>query len=187
MASEDPLRHHQTVTIEGRIRPDDLDEYRFARLLVLLDESRDANRNPIPLDMERMGYYDFFADNPFLMAVGDDATQRRLSLLGFSSQTLSYQSSAQKFSNRRARLQYDLTRLVAWSLLFPEVEAGKVVYRLSDAGVTAAQRLASLHARSYRQSAQVTIGRLRRLSDTALREQARRWLRAETLIIDLYD
>jgi hypothetical protein len=108
-------------------------------------------------------------------------------LAGFDSRNLSYQSSAQRFTNRRARLQYDLALLVSYGLVRPEVVAKRVAYGLTDDGAELADRFESLYVRSYRKSAQMIVARLNRLTDARLREDAKRWLRAEALLIDLYD
>jgi hypothetical protein len=174
-----------TVAERLPVRPESLDLFRLGRLLVLLSTAAGA-KAARPLDLERLGYYDFFAANPFLVFGGDDE-RRELVLAGFDSRNLSYQSSAQRFTNRRARLQYDLSLLVSYGLVRPEVVARRVAYGLTDDGGELAEHFESLYARSYRKSAKMVVARLNRLTDTRLREDAKRWLRAEALLIDLYD
>jgi hypothetical protein len=89
--------------------------FRLARLALLLELAPQLP-NHKPLDIERLGYYDFFAANPFLIVEVEDPLRRDLILAGFDSRNLSYQSSAQRFTSRRARLQHDLAMLVAPSL-----------------------------------------------------------------------
>jgi hypothetical protein len=149
------------------VRPESLDLFRLGRLLVLLSTASEA-KAARPLDLERLGYYDFFAANPFLVFGGDDE-RRELVLAGFDSRNLSYQSSAQRFTNRRSRLQYDLALLVAYGLVRPEVVAKRVAYGLTDDGAKFADRFESLYARSYRKSAQMIVARLNRLTDARLR------------------
>jgi hypothetical protein len=82
-------------------RPDDLLTFRIARLLLLLDVVARLELKK-PLDIERLGFYDFFAANPFLAVGDDEAARREVALAGFSSYDLSYQSSGHRFVNRRA-------------------------------------------------------------------------------------
>jgi hypothetical protein len=121
-----------TVAERLPVRPESLDFFRLGRLLVLLSTASEA-KAARPLDLERLGYYDFFAANPFLVFGGEDE-RRELVLAGFDSRNLSYQSSAQRSTNRRARLQYDLALLVAYGLVRPEVVANRVAYSLTDHG-----------------------------------------------------
>jgi hypothetical protein len=158
----------------------------MARLLILLDAVPGLPYDK-PMDIERLGFYDFFADTPFLV-FGDGAPQRRTLLLaGFSTRNLSYQSSAQRFANRRARLQHDLTLLVARNAVVVSQRDRKITYGLADIGRELASGMSSLYATGYRTSAQLVARELNRLSDGALQEAARAWLRADTLLIDLYE
>lgn len=167
-------------------RPDDLLTFRIARLLLLLDVVA-ALELKKPLDIERLGFYDFFAANPFLVLGDDEAARREVALAGFSSSDLSYQSSGHRFANRRARLRNDLAMLIAYGLAVAAVEGQRVVYRISERGKGLVDELHSLYATAYRSSAELIVGRLDRLSDKRLREDAKRWLNDERLLIDLYD
>ena len=140
-----------------------------------------------PLDIERLGFYDFFSANPFLVVAEDEDARRKVTLAGFSSYDLSYQSSGHRFANRRARLRNDLAMLIAYGAATATVEGQRVVYRITDRGQALAGKLASLYADAYRQSAQIVLSRLDSLSDTRLRESAKGWLNDERLLIDLYD
>jgi len=139
------------------------------------------------MDIERISLYDFFADNPFLVFGRDTEQHETLVLAGFDSRNLSYQSSAQRFSSRRERLQHDLAVLLAYGLVSAGAEARRVAYRLTDAGRQHAQELRSLYAQAYRRSAELVARELNRLSDRALQERTREWLRADELLIDLFE
>jgi hypothetical protein len=178
-------------TIEGMpdalpLRPDDLLAFRLGRLILLLD-TVPGLPSPKPLDVERISLYDFFADNPFLIFGRDTDEHETLVLAGFDSRNLSYQSSAQRFSSRRERLQHDLATLVAYGLASATTDARRVVYALTDAGREHAAALRSLYAQAYRSSAALVGRVLNKLSDRALQEQTRKWLRADELLIDLFE
>lgn len=168
------------------LRPDNLTTFRLARLALLLDVVPGLP-NRKPLDVERLGYYDFFADNPFLVFGEKHPLRKQLVLAGFDSRNLSYQSSAQRFTNRRARLQHDLALLVARGLVGVATEQRHVVYSLTEDGHAVADDLGSMYAAAYRRSAELVGRELNRLSDAALRQRAKEWLAADELLIDLYD
>src|SRR4051794_24331102 len=112
------------------LRPEALRQFRLARLLLLLDVASEQ-KSLKPIDIERLAFYDFFAANPFLILGEDEAERRDLVLAGFNTDSLSYNSSAQRFTNRRARLQYDLTLLLSFSLVYAQTTAGHVAYSLT--------------------------------------------------------
>ena len=168
------------------VRPEDLDAFRVGRLLLLLDTVAADAKAP-QLDFERIAYYDFFAANPFLAVADEPIVERELLLAGFSHRNLSYQSSAQRFSNRRSRLQFDMAQLVALELAVAEAGDGRVTYAAATAGHDLAARMTSLYAQAYRRSVSLIVGRLRRLSDSRLRDCAKEWLRAEPFMIDIYE
>ena len=168
------------------LRPDDLLAFRLGRLILLLD-TVPGLPSPKPMDVERISLYDFFADNPFLIFGRDTAEHETLVLAGFDSRNLSYQSSAQRFSSRRERLQHDLATLIAYGLASATTEARRVVYSLTDSGGGRAASLGSLYAQAYRSSAALVIRALNKLSDRALQVQTRTWLRADELLIDLFE
>lgn len=167
-------------------RPDDLLIFRVGRLLLLLDVLA-LLRLRKPVDIERLGLYDFFAANPFLVVGGEDPQRREVSLSGFSSYDLSYQSSGHRFANRRKRLRNDLAVLVAYGAATASVEGQRVVYSATDRGRELASSLTTLYASAYRRSAEIVVARLDRLSDKRLRNDAKNWLNDERLLIDLYD
>lgn len=168
------------------LRPDDLLAFRLGRLILLLD-TVPGLPSPKPMDVERISLYDFFADNPFLIFGRDTDEHETLVLAGFDSRNLSYQSSAQRFSSRRERLQHDLATLIAYGLASATTEARRVVYSLTDTGREHAASLRSLYAHAYRSSAALVSRTLNKLSDRALQEETRRWLRADELLIDLFE
>lgn len=174
------LEHHLVL------RPDDLQTFRMARLIVLLDVAYTLELKK-PLDVERLGFYDFFIANPFLVVQGDEAAERALTYAGFSSYDLSYQSSGHRFSNRRAQLQHDLAGLAARATVTPTVRDGRITYALTDVGREIARSFTSMYAEAYRRSADLILRRLDRMSNKALQESARSWLNDDRLLIDLYD
>ena len=167
------------------IRPDDLLQFRLGRLLLLLDTVQQQT-NLKPLDIERLGYYDFFSDNPLLIFDNESKEFRSILLAGFETKNLSYQSSAQRFSNRRARIQHDLALLVSYKTAQVKVTQGKIAYSITAGGQELVAGMHALYARAYQRSARLVVTRLNRLSDSRLQEEAKRWLRAEHLLIDLY-
>lgn len=164
--------------------------FRLAQLLLLL-EALDRESRP-GAALERLAYYDFFSANPYLVISRDDDEHSQLVMAGFDDRSLSYASSGQRFTSRRERLQHDLGLLVAYGLASATVQGGAVIYTITRAGSNLAARFTALYARSYLVSAAVVVRRLRRLSDTKLRENARAWLRPEhasfpDAILDLFD
>lgn len=166
-------------------RPEELDEFRQGRLLVLLAGLERKKHGQRP-DLERLSFYDFFSANPFLVPL-ETAAKAMLSHAGFESSNLSYQSSSQRFTNNRSRLQFDLAMLIARGLVAPEVRDRRVTYGASKAGQDLADSFRSFYADAFRRSSDLIVDRLRRMSDTGLRRDAKTWLRAEALMIDLYD
>jgi hypothetical protein len=158
--------------------------FRLARLLLFVDVARETGR-PIP-SVDRLGYYEFFADNPF-MIIGEDRRANRdrlaLEMSGFSPLQLSYASTGQRFASRRQRLQHDLSLLVSRDLI--TIEDGG--FTVTDAGAELADRLNSVYADAYRTSARIVLRRLASMSNKALEEASHRWLGESWLLIDLLD
>jgi hypothetical protein len=167
-------------------RPDQLLEFRLGRMLILLCVLPGLPY-PKTLHLERLGYYDFFADNPFLIFNSDSVERSQLLLAGFTETNLSYNSAAQRFTNRRARLQHDLGLLVARGLTSVEPQGRHIAFALLARGSDLASELRSFYARGYRVSAELVGRALNKLSDAALADQAKEWLRAEPFMIDLYE
>lgn len=165
--------------------PDDRLIFRLAQLTLLLEiASRDDVRVPT---VDRLGFYDFFSANPFVVASGatrQDAEERlTLRLAGFSSQQLSYAATGQRFASRRRRLQHDLSLLLAYGL----VQISDNGYGLTELGGELASNLTSAYADGYRQSAQLVLNRLKRLTDRQLLKQVQDWLGQSWLLIDVLD
>jgi hypothetical protein len=154
-------------------------------MLLLLDVARSSGR-PIS-SVDRLGYYDFLADSPFIVVDGDkprDAEDRlALELAGFTPTQLSYASSGQRFASRRRRLQHDLARLFAYGL----VDLHSAGYQATQAGSELAGQLNSVYADAYRVSASIVLRRLSALSNKALERSVNSWLGESWLLIDLLD
>ncbi|MFI1240324.1 hypothetical protein [Nocardia salmonicida] len=165
--------------------PEDSQVFRLAQLTLLLATAQ-IERAPVST-IDRLGFYDFFSANPFVVTAGDDdrdASDRlALRLAGFSDRQLSYVSTGQRFVSRRRRLQHDLARLVAYGLVRIDSQG----YRLTESGGDLAAGLTSIYAEAYREAAGVVLRRLKRLSDRQLTLHAEGWLGRSWLLIDLFD
>jgi hypothetical protein len=159
--------------------PESNPSFRRGQLLVLLSTFT------VPLTVDRIGYFEFFAANPHLVVTKGD-TAVRLELAGFNPSALSYQSAPERFANRRARLRTDLAALTAWGYVQPGVEDGRIVCSLTTRGRQEASGLSSLYADAYRASIDL-IRPLFRLSDTALARSASSWLAGGRLRVDVLD
>lgn len=169
----------------ARVAPETLGQFRAGQLLLLLAVLKEDGARPIGID--RLGYCEFFAANPFLVVEPRSPDGRRLLAAGFEYLNLDYQSSSQRYTNRRARLQRDLATLTSLGLVAVQGVDGRVGYEASEEGVSAAASLRATYALAYRTSAGIVIGRLKRLSDSRLRDDAARWLKADALLVDIYD
>jgi hypothetical protein len=165
--------------------PEDRLIFRLAQLTLLLETAEEQNVKIGTVD--RLGYYDFFSANPFVVVQGEEERDRadrlRLRLAGFSENQLSYASVGQRFVSRRRRIQHDLALLLGYGIV-AITEDG---YRLTEPGKGIAHNLTSVYADQYREAVAVVLRRLSRLSDKRLTENARRWLGREWLLIDLLD
>ncbi|MEV0327444.1 ABC-three component system middle component 2 [Micromonospora echinospora] len=149
--------------------------FRLAQLALLLDAAVPFHPDGVPL--ERLGVYDFLAANPLLMASGkDDPDRLELLLAGFDDRALSYASPAQRFATRRERLQHDLALLLAYDLVTTAVR-GHVLYRLTAAGRELTSRFTAMYAHAYTLAASIVMKRLRKVSDSRLRESIADWTR----------
>ncbi len=166
-------------------RPDDLLHVRLARLVLLLSAGPGQPKKK-PWDVERLGTYDFFADNPLLLFDEESDARRELLLAGFDPRTFSYHSASQRFTNRRARIQHDLAHLMARGVVEVAAEGSRVVYALTSSGAGLAERFASSYADGYRASARLVARELNRFADGALREHVAGVLEARPFVIDLY-
>jgi hypothetical protein len=159
--------------------------FRLGQLLVLFEAASEI-RSPA-LDVDRLGYYEFLTANPFLVVEADSIEGTRLLMAGFDYRNLDYQSSAQRFTNRRARLHHDLSLLVARGLVVTAPQSGRVRYELSELGRESAVRLNTLYAYALKEAAAIVLRRLRGLSDKQLRLRAQIALQSSDLLVDLYD
>jgi hypothetical protein len=153
--------------------PEDDIVFRLAQLVLLLASLRELD---LPgASIERLGYYDFLVANPMLVLTDEeDRDRKRLLMAGFDGRALSYASPTHRFTTRRERLQHDLALLVAYGLVAPAVDKS-VLYAATAEGVELAGKFSAVYARSYRLSAQILLGRLRRFSDTRLRDAVQTW------------
>lgn len=165
--------------------PEESTTFRLARMLLLLAVAKSSGRKVPSLD--RLGYYEFFADNPFIVIEDNkarDATDRAsLEIAGFTRVQLAYASSGPRFMSRRRRLQHDLAQLIAFGL----VELTGDGYDISDAGIAVADDLNSVYADAYRTSAEIVLRRLASKSNLGLERSVEGWLGHSWLLVDLLD
>lgn len=165
--------------------PEHSETFRLARLVLLLDVAREFGRQVASID--RLAYYEFFADNPFIVIDGDRPRDRAdratVELAGFSRIQLGYASSGQRFLSRRRRLQHDLARLVAFGL----VTLNGSGYTVTEQGESLSGNFRSIYSDSYRASAEIILRRLVGLSGKAMDAKAEEWLGHSWLLVDLLD
>lgn len=163
--------------------PDENQTFRLARTLLLLTVAQNTGKKVTSLD--RIGYYDFFADSPFMIVDGDndrDAADRLdLELAGLVPNRLDYASSGPRFASRRRRLQHDLALLIGHGL----VEITSTGYEATEAGVTAADQLSSAYADAFRTSAAIILRRLASMSGAELERTVDQKLGESWLLVDL--
>jgi hypothetical protein len=165
--------------------PEDREVFRLAQLSLLLEVA--ASESATIGTVDRLGFYEFFSANPFVVVSGQ--TQRdiddrlRLRLAGFTDHQLSYASTGQRFASRRRKLQHDLALLLACGV----VAIDALGYSLTPQGLEITNSLNSVYADSYRDAALIVIRRLRKLSDRELVRLADSWLGQSWLLIDLLD
>jgi hypothetical protein len=162
------------------------DVFRLAQLALLLSVTAEVKK-PVS-DIDRLGYYDFFAANPFVVisptrTARDQHDRLTLKLAGFTEDQLSYASTGQRWVSRRRRLQHDLALLVSYGLV--SLHDGTIA--LTESGTALADNMATVYADAYRTSARVVVRRLAQLSDTRLRRSVQDWLGTSWLHIDLFD
>lgn len=169
----------------GRLRPDDVAEFRLAQLLILMAELH----NEPALDLERLSVTDFMAANPHLVlsAPKFDLDRKRLINAGFNEHALAYASPGQRFATRRQRVLHDLAALVTYGLVRVEATGGRRAFVITQAGIDAAERLSSVYSDAFRISVAVIAPQVAALNDTALRRTLAEWLRADPMLFDLLD
>jgi hypothetical protein len=182
---DNPRESNHTLSAAVPSSPEDRQIFRLAQLTLLV-EAAGVESIPVPT-VDRLGFYDFFAANPFIVVSADnerDAADRlTLRLAGFSDRQLSYASTGQRFASRLRRLQYDLSLLIAYGVVVIDSSG----YTLTSRGREVAAELVSVYAEAYRDAAGVILRRLRRLTDTQLTQQAEQWLGQSWLLIDVLD
>jgi hypothetical protein len=139
----------------------------------------------LSLEIDRLGIIDFLAANPFLVIPETEKAFDRLRLAGFGAHSLTYAAPGQRFATRRSRLQHDIALLVAYGLVTVRVSDGRRKYFMTRLGHEIAEALSSTYADAYRLSATEVLARAGRLSDRALRQQLRSWLRADPSLFEL--
>ncbi len=168
--------------LTGRLRPDDVPQFRYAQLLLLLAEARELALN---LDLHRLGVTDFAASNPLLILEANEMNYRRLRLAGFTDHPLTNAAPGQRYVTRRERLVTDLTKLVSYGLIRLRSVDARRIFAITDAGGEFANRLISVYADAYRASARMMLPRISRLNDAQLERELATWLRADPVMFDL--
>ena len=177
------------MNLRSRIKfsAEDEDLFNSARLLLLF-KILDKMEVRKGINIERIGYYDFFSAQPFLI-FGEDDKETRLDLIyyGFESKTISYGSSSQRFENRREKLKQYLAGLIVRDLITIENIDGELVYSITETGKIVANMFNTFYDAAYQKSARLVIEKLKNLSNKKISMNAREWLKAEPFIIDLYN
>lgn len=175
----------ETLAGQSPWEPEDSHIFRLAQLVLLLSVTGQMGKRVTTVD--RLGYYDFFAANPFVVLEPDSQRDQRdrlsLKLAGFEQRQLSYASTGERWASRRRRLQHDLALLISLGLV--TLEGG--AFDLTLSGQELSTQLSTVYADAYRTSAAVVLRRLTRMSDRALRENVERWLGSSWLDVDLLD
>lgn len=163
------------------VAPETHTQFRLAQLAILLDEVSPENERG--LDLERLGYYEFFAANPFAVFALEDKLERaQLHYAAFDERQLTYASTGSRFANRRQRLQHDVALAVSYGV----AEVRPTGFGITHIGHELAAGLLSLYAGQFRASVRLIHARFRKLSDAQLTRSARVWLREPSLVLDLF-
>lgn len=163
------------------VPPEAHSSFRRGQLLVLLEHFEE------PVAIDRLGYIEFFAANPFLVWRENSSQRTRLQLAGMNPKALSYQATTERYANRRIRLRSDLGALVTWGYLRAATIDGLLACELTDAGRSAAGALQSLYADAYRLSVSLVLPKMRNISNLRLTQRVQEWLRLDDMRIDLLD
>ena len=165
--------------------PENSATFRMGRLLLLLGVARHDGRTIDSID--RLAYYEFFADNPWVILGDDppsDAKDRdSLRLAGFAQTQLSYASTGHRFVSRRERIRGDLAQLIAFGL----VRLAGTRFSMTENGEQLVANMQSSYADAYRSSASIVLRRLVRLSNKRLEADVEEWLGHSWLLVDLLD
>lgn len=166
---------------------EDEDLFNSARLLLLfkvLDEMNLQKGNNI----EKIGYYDFFSAQPFLVFGDNDLDIKKdLIFFGFEATTISYGSSSQRFANRREKLKQYLAGLILRDLITINNTDGELVYVITERGRETANKFNTFYSAAYHRSAKLIVEKMKGWSNKKISMNAREWLKAEPFLIDLYD
>ncbi|MDP9796910.1 hypothetical protein J2S43_005422 [Catenuloplanes nepalensis] len=153
------------------MNPENTAAFRCARLLLLMLVVEE--NVPLGIDAERLGAYDFLAAHPLLLArAPDDPDRPALRRAGFDDRALAYASAGQRLVTAQQHLGRDLSTLLGAGMVVLGA-AGRVRYRLTPEGRSAASALNAAYARSYADAARIVVRRLRRLSGRRLRQTLR--------------
>ncbi len=183
--SDEARTTHWSGETINTISPEDSSTFRLARMLLLFDVARSLGKRVQSID--RLAYYEFFSDNPFVVIEGDSSRDRTdrlaLELAGFSRVQLAYASTGQRFASRRRRLQHDLAQLIAFGL----AEMTSDGYAITDDGSNLSRELRSVYADAYRASSEIVLRRLANKGNKALERDVEEWLGYSWLLVDLLD
>jgi hypothetical protein len=163
------------------IPPEAVPAFRRGQLLVMLGQFEG------PVELDRIGYIEFFAANPYLVLRKDSPERTSLLLAGFNPKALSYQATTERYANRRTRLRSDLGALVAWKYARTSTVDGLIACELTSEGHEEADKLITLYADAYRLSVSLIRKEIKGLSNRALALKVQGWLRIDDLRIDLLD
>jgi hypothetical protein len=127
-----------------RFSAEDEDLFNSARILLLFMVLSEIGEHE-GINVDRIGYYDFFSAQPFLVFGKDDnETKLKLLLHGFESTTIGYISSSQRFTNRRDKLKYYLSALLMRDLITVKNYDGQLLYSITEKGKEVAAQFKSL-------------------------------------------
>lgn len=163
--------------------PEAQSSFRLAQLLLLVEQAHLLGRR-IP-SIDRLGYYDFFTANPFIVTSdqypGRERDQVILKRAGFLEGQLSYGQAGQRYVSRRERLRADVASLVSYGLVYVRHDG----YGLTDAGQDFAADLSTVYADQYREAVKVAVGRLGPMTDSRLLATVQRWFGESWLLLDI--
>lgn len=182
-----PTKYEGVENIDPiRISAESEDVFNSARLLLLFNVISSALGGK-GTSINRLGYYDFFSAQPFLVFSEYSSTKIDLVLKGFELTTVSYMSSSQRFSNRREKLKYYLSSLLIRDLISIQNVDGEILYYITPRGKDIVNYFKTLYSLSYCQSAEIIVKKLSKLGDKRLDNEAKEWLKAKSFMMDLYD
>lgn len=155
-------------------RPQDDPVFRMTQLLlVMADIAGDGET------ADRLVYIDFLASHPFLVIESGTAEYQRLLMLGFEPRSLEYLSPSHLFATRRELIGHDLSLVVSYGLVATRTVSNQRRYACTEVGRSMCDGMTSMYALAIRESAQLVVKVVRKLSDRALMDTSRTWLSAE--------